>query len=561
MGATAMAASGPGTGRFDQPRSGFAPESVTLTPSSPEEAGLDPRPIRDAERQLRAWTASDAVEGHPLYSGGAGILVHNGMIVGRFAAGGAVRFDRDGRALPANRQVPVRDNTIFDMASVTKLFTSIAVMQLVERGAVQLSSPVARYLPAFGANGKGSVTVEQLLTHTSGLPATVNLWEDYPDRRSRIGAVLSIEPETEPGSEYTYSDLNLITLGELVGRVTGKPLDRVVREGITQPLGMRDTGFNPPPSKLPRIAATEFQTEPDRGMIRGVVHDENAWALDGVAGHAGIFSTVRDMAVLAQALLNGGVYDGARILSEDSVRAMIRNHNEEFPGDAHGLGFELNERWYMGGLSSPVTAGHTGYAGTSFVIDPMSRSAAILLTNRVHPTREWGSVNPAREIWATGLSRALAVRPKAGRDSWFSGLGNDGTATLTTRSLGARNRDVTAEFNAFVDTETTDTLVLESTTNGSNWGTVPMSVRGPGAPTEPVRELRGSGHRSWWTVRAQIPPGENVTLRWRFTTDGNYTGRGVHIDGIRVSDGSRVILDAERRPETINAQGFVLRTR
>ena len=188
--------------------------------------------------------------------------------------------------------------------------------------------------------------------------------------------------------------------------MTGKTLDKLVADGITKPLQMRDTGYNPDPKKKPRIAATEFQTAPPRGMVWGSVHDENAWSLGGVAGHAGVFSTADDLAVLAQTFLNGGSYRGARILKESSVTAMITNFNQAFPGNDHGLGFELNQRWYMGGLSGPRTAGHTGYTGTSIVIDFDSRSFAILLTNRVHPSRNWGSNNPAR--------RAVVARPRAG---------------------------------------------------------------------------------------------------------------------------------------------------
>ncbi|WP_253826526.1 serine hydrolase domain-containing protein [Prauserella aidingensis] len=418
-GTTTAAASTPGDHGFDGPRTALSPTADALAQAKPKDAGVDPRPIRKAERQLAGLTAPDAVDGHPMYSGAAGLLAHDGKVVGKFSAGGAVRFDRNGNELPPNQQVPVRENTMFDMASVTKLFTSIAVMQLIERGDVELSAPVARYLPAFGSNGKDSITVEQLLTHTSGLEATMPLWKDYPDRTSRIGAVLAAEPVNEPGTEYEYSDLNLITLGELVGKLTGKRLDHYVHDNITAPLGMTDTGFNPPASKRDRIAATEYQSEPDRGMIRGAVHDENAWSLDGVAGHAGIFSTVRDMGVLGQALLNGGVYGGERILSERSVRDMLTDRNQEFPDHAHGLGFELDQDWYMGELSSPVTAGHTGYTGTSFVIDPRTQSMAILLTNRVHPTREWGSINDAREAWATSMSQALKAKPNAGGNSWF----------------------------------------------------------------------------------------------------------------------------------------------
>ncbi|MFF5991097.1 serine hydrolase domain-containing protein [Prauserella flavalba] len=562
-GATAMASALPEDGgRFDRPREGFAPASTVLRGALPEQAGLDPEPIRTAERQLDDWSRADAADGHPLFSGAVGMLVHNGLIVDTHATGGAVRYaDGSGRELPRSRQVPMRADTIFDMASVTKLFTSIAVMQLVERGRVDLDAPVARYLPEFGVNGKRSITVEQLLTHTSGLEPFLLLWRDWPDKASRIKAVMNVAPETEPGSTYTYSDLNLITLGVLVERLTGSTLDKVVAERITGPLGMTDTGFNPPASKRDRIAATEYQTNPRRGMVRGEVHDENAWALGGVAGHAGVFSTARDMAVLGQSLLNGGTYAGERILSEGSVRAMFTNYNLGFPGDDHGLGFELNQLWYMGGLTSTVTAGHTGYAGTSFVVDPKSSSIAILLTNRVHPSREWGSINVARQAWATALSRAMAVLPAEGRTFWFSGLGDEGTATLTTRPITTSGRYSSVRFSAFVDCEPTDPLVLEASTDGTTWKPVTVTATGLGAPREAVPFLAGTGHRTWWSVRAELPRAENLTLRWRFTTDGNYTARGVAVDAITVTDGERTLLDGERRPDAFEAVGFSLHSR
>ncbi|MEJ7795620.1 MAG: serine hydrolase, partial [Nocardioides sp.] len=185
---------------------------------------------------------------------------------------------------------------------------------------------------------------------------------------------------------------------------------------------MRDTGYNPPASLLDRIAATEYQTSPARGMVRGTVHDENAWSLNGVAGHAGVFSTADDLAVLAQTVINGGTYGKERILSQQSVDALLHNENEEFPGNSHGLGFELDQRWYMDGLSSPDTAGHTGYTGTSIVIDRESRSFVILLTNRVHPSRGWGSNNPARRAVARDMALALPVRPREGRTACGPGL-------------------------------------------------------------------------------------------------------------------------------------------
>jgi CubicO group peptidase (beta-lactamase class C family) len=301
----------------------------------------------------------------------------------------------------------MREDTIFDLASVSKLFTSIAVMQLVEEAVASLDAPVASYLPEFASAGKGSVTVRELLTHRSGLPAWLPLWSDHPDQASRIAAVMDHPVDPAPGATYLYSDLNLIVLGVMVERLSGVPLDHVVRARVTGPLGMADTGYNP--VAVDRTAATEAKTTSPRGLVRGQVHDENACALGGVAGHAGVFSTADDLAVLAQALLNGGIYRGRRILRSASVAQLVSSADESTGGDAHGLGFELDQRWYMDDLAGPHTAGHTGFTGTSVVIDFTSRSFGILLTNRVHPSRDWGSVNVARREWAHGLAAALHI--------------------------------------------------------------------------------------------------------------------------------------------------------
>ncbi|AXB45696.1 serine hydrolase domain-containing protein [Amycolatopsis albispora] len=549
------------TGRFDRPQQGFAPPGTTLRPATPEEAGLDPAPLLAAEQKIDAWTRPDST-GHPLFAGAVGMQVHDGMVVNTHTAGSALRYaDGAGTELPPDQQVPMRMDTIFDLASISKLFTSLAVMQVVETGQVDIDEKVATYLPEFGVNGKECITVRQLLTHTSGLEPFLPLWRDWPDKAARIKAVMDVKPVYEPGSTYKYSDLNLITLGVLVERITGQPLDVRVREGITEPLGMVDTGYNPPAEKLDRIAATEFMTVPDRGMIRGQVHDENAWSLGGVAGHAGVFSTAADLSVLGQAVLNGGAYGGKRILRQDTVRQMLTDYNQDFPGNAHGLGFELDQLWYMGGLTSPGTAGHTGFTGTSLVIDPASRSIAILLTNRVHPTRTWGSINAAREAWATGLSRALAVPPKHGPDAWFSEIGNLSTATLTTKPLTVGDRPLRVTFDTFVDTESTDQLVLESSTDGTTWQPVSLRAAGPGAPGGEVSALSGTGHRSWWSVSAMVPPSENVALRWRYTTDKQYTARGVLLDGVQAVVSGNAVLDLEREPEAVTPQGWQLRSR
>lgn len=554
-------AHGSATGRFDQPQRGYARE--VLRDGSPQSVGLDPAPIDAALAKIDEWTTKNYNPNLkvPLYSGAVSVLAHDGVVVSRHTVGYALRYaDGAGTELPEDQKVPMRPDTIFDMASVSKLFTSIVVMQLVESGQVDTDEPVATYLPEFGVNGKESITVGQLLTHTSGLVAWLPLWSAYPDPPARIKAVMDVAPRTTPGTNYEYSDLNLITLGVLVERVTGKKLDRVVADRITRPLGMVDTGYNPPASKLDRIAATEYQAAPARGMIRGTVHDENAWSLGGVAGHAGVFSTAGDMSVLAQTILNGGTYRGQRIMRPETVTAMLDNHNEAFPGNDHGFGFELNQMWYMGGLSGPRTAGHTGYTGTDVVIDPASRSFAILLTNRVHPSRSWGSINIARETVCGGLARALAVRPRHGKDSWYAGLWDASSASLTTVQLHPTG-PVRVNFSVFVDTERTDRLVFEGTTDGVTWAEVPLSVRGRGAPDEAVNSLAGNGHRTWWRAEARLPYAAEITLRWRFVTDARYTGRGVNLDEILVTDRGRMLLNGEKEPHKLHPEGWQRRSR
>ncbi|MCU1535879.1 MAG: estB [Humibacillus sp.] len=402
-----------------------------LPDADPVALGLDPRPIAEADALLRSGTEAEqrpptggpdadrarAVHAHAHYAGAVGLLAHAGHVVGRHVSGWALRHADEHTELPREAWLPMRSDTVFDLASVTKVFTAIAVVQLVEEGRLDLSAPVAAHLPEFGANGKEAVTVSQLLTHTSGCAATLPLWSRWPDPATRIAAALAEPPVTPPGTTYRYSDLNLIALGVLVERLRGAPLDVVVHERISTPLGMTDTGYRPtdrrPTDRRPtdrrRTAATEFQASPPRGLVHDQVHDENAWALGGVAGHAGLFSTADDLAVLAQTLLDGGSHGSGRILQPQSVTALATDVNAAFPGHAHGLGLELDQPGWMGDLSGPRTAGHTGYTGTSVVISFDSRSFAVLLTNRVHPSRVWGSAASARLAWANGLARALPV--------------------------------------------------------------------------------------------------------------------------------------------------------
>lgn len=332
--------------------------------------------------------------GPAAYPGAVGLMLAGGTVVSEVVAGSALRFSSEGAQLPPDEWVAMRRDTVFDLASVSKLFTAITAMQLVEEGVVGLDEPVARLLPEFARSTRGLVTVRHLLQHTSGLPAERLLWRDHPDAASPLDAALHVPLEAAPGARRRYSDLGMIALGVLVERCRRHPLDHVVHETVTGPLGLRDTTYGPVDPR--RTAATEVQTEPLRGLVWGEVHDENAWALGGVAGHAGLFSTADDLALLAQELIDGGAHG---LLRAETIGLMVDE----------GLCFEVDQPSFMGDLAGPRTVGHTGFTGTSLVVDLERRVAAVLLTNRVHPSRLAGSAGEARLHWANGLAAALST--------------------------------------------------------------------------------------------------------------------------------------------------------
>ncbi|TVZ99564.1 CubicO group peptidase (beta-lactamase class C family) [Streptomyces sp. BK340] len=317
------------------------------------------------------------------------------------AAGWAVRYASydpgtgTGVELPPAARVPMTVDTPFDLASLTKLFTSVAAVQQIERGTLGMDARIGAYLPEFTAAAAHGVTVRQLLTHTSGLRPELPLY-DCPDATARLAMLRAEAPTSEPG-RHLYSDLNMILLQFVLERITGRPLDVLIEDGITRPLGMTATAFGP----CPGAAATEDQRRPwakaDRGMLRGEVHDENAWALGGVAGHAGLFSTAHDLAVFCRALLAGGGYGPARVLGPDFVELLFT---------PPGLGFGLDQPWFMGELAGRGAAGHTGFTGTSLVLDPATDTFLVLLANTVHPVRRPPDSRPRAAV-ATRLARAV----------------------------------------------------------------------------------------------------------------------------------------------------------
>ncbi|HWS37768.1 MAG TPA: serine hydrolase domain-containing protein [Actinoplanes sp.] len=501
--------------------------SDVLHRGSPRQAGLLPAPIESLPDIAASYLvpAADHPD-HPAYAGAAVLAARHGVVVSRFAVGDAVRYSGATTELPVDQRIPARVDTLWDLASISKLFTTIVVLQQAEAGHVDLDQPVRSYLPEFSA---AAVTVRHLLTHTSGLPPFLPFFSRYPTPETRLHAMLTtpVLAGTTPGRQYAYSDIGLIALGVLAERVAGKPLAGLVHAGITGPLRMRDTGYRP--TAVERTAATEFQPYAGRGMVRGEVHDENAWSIGGVAGHAGVFSTVDDLAILCQTLLNGGIYRGERILSARTIRQALVNYNADllaqYPESSRGLGFELAKHSYMDGMTSPVTFGHTGFTGTSVVIDPLDQSFLILLSNRVHPDRAWGTNTVARRALARAFAAARPVQaPPGGGEVWRSDLRDATTMTLTV-SGGP------GSFQLWYDTQPgIDTLTVETSADGTAWTPVGLSLRSGYERVTSDGVFSGFGGRRWWTATPAVPPGP--ALRFTYRTDAAAQGRGVLVAGI-----------------------------
>src|SRR5436190_19007410 len=254
-----------------------------------------------------------------------------------------------------------------------------------------------------GAAGKEDVTVRHLMTHTSGLPAWANLYARSAAPQDVLDAICRAPLERPAGAAVVYSDVGYITLGAVVAAIGGAPLDVLAQRDVFGPLDMRDTQFRPPEGLRARCVSTEVV--PERGgTLRGVVHDENAAAMGGVSGHAGLFSTCRDLERFCRLWLGLGVLDGQRLLSPATVRAATRDQTRPVPGSPRrrGLGWVLqpNPLWVPSDLCSPAAYRHTGFTGPSLLIDPGPGIFAVLLTNRVHPTRGDNSAERIRTVRA-----------------------------------------------------------------------------------------------------------------------------------------------------------------
>jgi CubicO group peptidase (beta-lactamase class C family) len=319
-------------------------------------------------------------------------VIRRGIAAGGYP-GAAVVVGRRGAAVwekgfghlgwTADSPEVLADRSIYDLASLTKVVgTTTAAMVLYDEGKLDLDEKVTHFLHEFTGGQKDQVTVRQLLMHRGGLPAGRELWRHAHSPEEARRLIFDVPLEYRPGMGQVYSDLGADLLGMVVETIAGEGLDAFLQRRVFAPLGMRDTQFRPADSLVYRIAPTEVS--PPRGYpLRGEVHDENAYALGGVAGHAGLFGTASDLAVFAQMMLNGGTYEGVRIVSDSTVHlftaraAGTRALGWEVADGQHGAGNFLGEHAY----------GHTGFTGTSMWIDPDRDMFVILLTNRVHAAR------------------------------------------------------------------------------------------------------------------------------------------------------------------------------
>ena len=343
---------------------------------------------------------------------GAVVIVgHNGQIVYRKAYGS--------RAIVPRRE-PMMLDTIFDCASLTKVVvTTTAVMQLWEQGKFRTTDTVSKYLPEFAQNGKQDITIRELLVHYSGLPKDLDLVRKWEGKDTAYRMAFEVAPEEPPGSSFVYSDPNFIVLGALVERLSGESLDEYAAKHIFEPLGMKETRFQPPASWLPRIAPTE--EDENHHLLHGVVHDPTARRMGGIAGHAGMFSTADDLAAFAQALLNGGrgglssVFTS--VLTPATIAKMTAPQQPVNGTTLRGFGWDIDSplSTNRGELLPVGSFGHTGFTGTSLWIDPTTQTYIVLMTNAVHmnaiPGHEKGSAVALRTKVATAVAAALALEP------------------------------------------------------------------------------------------------------------------------------------------------------
>jgi CubicO group peptidase (beta-lactamase class C family) len=302
--------------------------------------------------------------------------------------------------------------TVYDLASLTKVVgLTTAAMLAVSEGRLELEAPAGRYVPAFEGPGKDRVTIRHLLTHTSGLPAFRLLYRETADPISALALTDTTALDTVPGASFVYSDLGAIVLGQAVESIFGTRLDSLLADRVFRPLGMRSTRYLPPADWLGRIAPTEL--DPWRGkIVHGEVHDENAARLGGVAGHAGLFGSARDLLIFGDWLLAARAGRDSLAVRLDPAVVRLFTTRQYVPArSSRALGWDTPSGLSSGGSRiSPASFGHTGFTGTSIWIDPERELVIVLLSNRVHPTRENSRWTPVRRHVADRVVAGLERR-------------------------------------------------------------------------------------------------------------------------------------------------------
>lgn len=378
------------------------------------DVGIDEQDVADA------WAMIEAGARDKYFGGAVALIRRQGQVVWSNHTGYAVRE-------PEAEKVEMAEDTIFDLASLTKVTATLpCILKLVENNKISLDQPIGSVLTEFGTEGrKRQVTIGRVLSHSSGLVSWRGVFTTGSGIDAYIENYAADQPSHTPGQKVIYSDPGFIMLGEIVHRVSGKPLDEFAKAHVFDMLRMVDTEFTPPASKRDRIAATEQGDMHERVMarkvpaggawrdylLRGEVHDGNAWhGLHGLAGHAGLFGTAHDLGRYGQMWLNGGVLDGARILRPETIAEAMREQTGlSAPNDRRGLGWQMaprpNEKAenHSGLGLSQRAVGHTGFTGTSLWIDPDRDLVLVLMTNRVHPT-----VSPAYLPIRAEFTKAIA---------------------------------------------------------------------------------------------------------------------------------------------------------
>ena len=370
--------------------------AATLRVGRAAEAGLDEARLENVRGVVDRAVREGA------FPGAVFLVARNGVVALHEATGYA-------SVIPERR--PMRTDTVFDLASVTKPIASLASMLLIERGFLRLDDPVADFIPEFGCGEKSNITIRHLLCHTSGIPGQIPLYQHARDRQEILRQVYGLELLFPSGAGVVYSSQGLMALDEVMSRVTNQAgiaasWDALLETAVFHPLGLEKTRFRPPAEWRENVAATEDCPWRGRVMV-GEVHDRNAFVMGGIAAHAGLFSTAWELAIIGQLMLNRGRWGSSAVLAPRTVEIMTSCHTEGLPL-ARGLGWQMKDRVGSpaGDLMSDRSFGHTGFTGTSIWVDPATHLLGVLLTNRIHPSRDNERIARVRALFYNAVAAA-----------------------------------------------------------------------------------------------------------------------------------------------------------